>query len=226
MSLKSKGRGQLTSMLCLCPNSAWVVLDQCCIGWINTAVSIHCDSFERKQGGCSWNNTSIQKPARKPLFYEAETVSLPCRAPLSMPLRMIQKLGSTAARFLVYVVRVMQRLWRFNGKCVCAWGYDIPEPVITVSWGKLHVSIELVFVESAVCNPKAAQAEMCRKCKLKIGFRQLLQRATQLKLFLQYSPVAAPWKFTHTLHMGTWLLVLAKKSQKCWKWELIDAARY
>ena len=99
MSLKSKGRGQLTSMLCLCPNSAWVVLDQCCIGWINTAVSIHCDSFERKQGGCSWKNTSIQKPARKPLFYEAETVSLPCRAPLSMPLRMIQKLGSMAARF-------------------------------------------------------------------------------------------------------------------------------
>ena len=127
---------------------------------------------------------------------------------------------------LVYHVRVMQRLWRFNGKCVCAWGYDIPEPVITVSWGKLHISIELVSVESAVCNPKAAQAEMCRKCKLKIGFRQLLQRATQLKLFLQYSPVAAPWKFTHTLHMGTWLLVLVKKSQKCWKWELIDAARY
>ena len=108
MSLKSKGRGQLTSMLCLCPNSAWVVLDQCCIGWINTAVSIHCDSFERKsqpklvatsqQGGCSWKNTSIQKPARKPLFYEAETVCLR-RAPLSMPLRMIQRLGSAAARF-------------------------------------------------------------------------------------------------------------------------------
>lgn len=109
MSLKSKGRGQQTSMLCLCPNSAWVVLDQCCIGWINTAVSIHCDSFERKsqpklvatsqQEGCSWKNASIQKPARKPLFYEAETVCLPCRAPVSMPLRMIQKLRSMAARF-------------------------------------------------------------------------------------------------------------------------------
>ena len=53
MSLTSKGRGRPTSLLSLCPNSAWVVLDQCCIGWINTAVShqlIHTPNWSLQVG--------------------------------------------------------------------------------------------------------------------------------------------------------------------------------
>ena len=34
--------------MCLCPSFTWVALHlKCCIGWINTAVSHQCDSFER-----------------------------------------------------------------------------------------------------------------------------------------------------------------------------------
>ena len=52
------------------------------------------------------------------------------------------------------------------------------------------------LLRSFLLHSKSRSSKICRKCELKIGLRQLLQRATQLKLFLQYSPVAALFKLT------------------------------
>ena len=126
-----------------------------------------------------------------------------------------QKEGASHLVCCVLVVKTLRgSTWVVLNQC-CIWWINTAYPwtMITVCWGKLHLSIELIDIST----PAATRAEICRKCELKIGFSQLLQRATQLKSFLQYSPVAALVRFTISLgyeqpHGAVWRL--AKEDQR------------
>ena len=105
--------------MCLCPSFTWVALHlKCCIGWINTAVSHQCDSFERnshpkfvtigQQGAVErtlqCKNLLGNLFSTRPKLYACQFGVSP-----SMPCRMIQ--------IMLDHVQVT-RLWRSNVVCL------------------------------------------------------------------------------------------------------------